>query len=249
MSHQPHCAARADNRRFYHGRVEKLFKAIRRGDIDVVRAVLDKDPTLIAAVRKPPPKKDTGQQPLGIALKTANYEIARLLLERGANVNFIEDESVDGRQPVLNDAIEAAIASALFTLPDPDEAAASLAVLRLMLELGADVTATHPDSGLTPLWWAAFRVQRRVPHGQGLKPRHVAGITEVFQTLLGAGADPDETIEWVRPRANPQETPWRTRTNLREYLIENSTGTYGKISRGLLAILENRRPDDADLEL
>ncbi|MEO3826315.1 hypothetical protein [Actinomadura sp. B10D3] len=41
--------------------MEKLFRAVRHGDIALVTELLDKTPTLVAAVRKPPPKKDAGQ--------------------------------------------------------------------------------------------------------------------------------------------------------------------------------------------
>jgi hypothetical protein len=168
--------------------MEKLFRAIRHGDIAIVTALLDKNPALVAAVRKPPPKKDAGQQPLGVALKTAQYRIAGLLLDRGADVDFIEDASVSGRQPVINDAVEAAIVDALRLNPTRDE---SLALLTRMLAAGADVTTPHPDTQRTVLGWAVFRVWRW--HKAELTPEQADALTPVLQALADAGADPDTT--------------------------------------------------------
>lgn len=213
--------------------MEKLFRAVRHGDVGVVTALLDKNPALVGAVRKPPPKKDAGQQPLGVALKTGKYEIARLLLDRGADVNFIEDASVDGRQPVVNDAVEAAVASGL--RKDPAAAAESLALLKLMVELGADVAAPYPDTGQPVLWWAVFRVQYR--RTGELSGDDVARLTPVFQTLVDAGADPDATNEWVGYYASG-EVASRERTSVRARLTRHLATAAPEPARGLLAILD-----------
>ena len=51
-------------------------------------AILDRKPELISCLAKAPPKKDHGQSPLMVAIKSDNLEVARLLLDRGADVNF-----------------------------------------------------------------------------------------------------------------------------------------------------------------
>ncbi|WTW95900.1 ankyrin repeat domain-containing protein [Streptomycetaceae bacterium NBC_01309] len=215
--------------------MEKLFRAVRHGDTAVVTALLDKNPALVAAVRKPPPKKDAGQQPLGVALKTGKYDIARLLLDRGADVNFIEAPDIDNRQPVVNDAVEAAVASALGR--NPAVGAESLAVLRLMLGRGADVTAPHPDTGRPVLWWAVFRVKYR--RWAALSADDTARLTPVFQALVEAGADADATGEWTTFHAGSGEVASRERTNVRAYLTGQLTGNAGEPARGLLAILDS----------
>ena len=68
--------------------MKKLFTAIRRGKLDEVAAILDKKPELIACLAKAPPKKDDGQSPLMVAIKSDHLEAAHLLLDRGADVNF-----------------------------------------------------------------------------------------------------------------------------------------------------------------
>ena len=91
--------------------MKKLFTAIRASNLEMVRQVIEKKPALVNCVAKQPPKKDDGQSPLQVALKTGNIAIANYLLDRGADVNFIEDESCCNawRTPVLHDAINCAV--------------------------------------------------------------------------------------------------------------------------------------------
>ena len=70
--------------------MKKLFTAIRQKDFEAVKALLDKKPELIACTAKQPPKKDDGQSPLQVALKTGSFDVADYLLDLGADVNFIE---------------------------------------------------------------------------------------------------------------------------------------------------------------
>lgn len=63
--------------------MKKLFTAIRQGKLDEVTAILDKKPELIACLAKAPPKKDDGQSPLMVAIKSDHLEAAHLLLDRG----------------------------------------------------------------------------------------------------------------------------------------------------------------------
>ena len=73
--------------------MKKLFTAIRASNLEMVRQVIEKKLALVNCVAKQPPKKDDGQSPLQVALKTGNIAIANYLLDMGADVNFIEDES------------------------------------------------------------------------------------------------------------------------------------------------------------
>lgn len=68
--------------------MKKLFTVIRQGKLDEVTRILDKNPDLISCLAVAPPKKDNGQSPLMVAIKSDNVEVANLLLERGADVNF-----------------------------------------------------------------------------------------------------------------------------------------------------------------
>lgn len=88
--------------------MKKLFTAIRQGKLDEVAAILDKKPELIACLAKAPPKKDDGQSPLMVAIKSDHLEAAHLLLDRGADVNFADTVNPYGSNfsaPIWYDAV------------------------------------------------------------------------------------------------------------------------------------------------
>ena len=133
--------------------MKKLFTSIRASDLEMVRQIIEKKPELVNCVAKQPPKKDDGQSPLQVALKTGNTAIANYLLDMGADVNFIEDESCcnSWRTPVIHDAINCAVMSCRWNTNDKnmgfkvfstkEKAAEALDVLKRMLDMGADVNA------------------------------------------------------------------------------------------------------------
>lgn len=90
--------------------MKRLFVAIRQGDLCMVQELLQKKPELVNWIAKQPPKKDDGQSPLQVALKSGNFAIAKYLLTQGADINFIETESCNNwKAPVIHDAINAAV--------------------------------------------------------------------------------------------------------------------------------------------
>ena len=101
--------------------MKKLFIAIRQKNIDEVSEILDRKPELVNCTSKESPKKDEGQSPLQIAIKTDNYDIAELLIKRGANVKFMEIESQneEWRKPVLHFAISAVVHNSRFAIYIP----------------------------------------------------------------------------------------------------------------------------------
>jgi hypothetical protein len=56
--------------------MKKLFLAIRHGDLELVKKIIEAKPELVDCTAKQPPKKDDGQSPLQVALKTEQHEIA-----------------------------------------------------------------------------------------------------------------------------------------------------------------------------
>ena len=149
--------------------MKKLFTAIRASDLEIVRQIIEKKPELVNCVAKKPPKKDDGQSPLQVALKTGNTAIANYLLDMGADVNFIEDETCCNawrtccnawRTPVLHDAINCAVMSCRWNTDDKylgfrefstkERSVEALGVLKKMLDMGADVKAldSYGNSGL-----------------------------------------------------------------------------------------------------
>ena len=90
--------------------MNKLFKDIRHSDIEAVRAAISKNAAVVNEVyNAKAPKKDIGQSPLQVAIKCGEFEIIELLLEKGADADFMEDPAlVPPRSvcmPVLHDAI------------------------------------------------------------------------------------------------------------------------------------------------
>lgn len=58
--------------------MKKLFKMIRQGNLEEIKRILEKKPDLIACTATAPPKKDDGQSPLMVAIKSDNLEAAHL---------------------------------------------------------------------------------------------------------------------------------------------------------------------------
>ena len=190
--------------------MKKLFTAIRASDLEMVKQIIEKKPELVNCVAKKPPKKDDGQSPLQVALKTGNTAIANYLLDMGADVNFIEDETCCNawRTPVLHDAINCAVMSCRWNIDDKymgcrefstkERAVEALDVLKRMLDMGADVNAldSYGNSGLNRF---ALQAKQILPsynyaeHREGNDRIFTAELHEdlrsVLQALKDAGAD------------------------------------------------------------
>lgn len=132
--------------------MQKTFKAVRSGDINTLRKILESKPNEIHAIAKQPPKKDDGQSLLQVALKTGKLEIANLLLDHHADVNFMESEDCcnEWRIPVLHDAIRCAIMNCRWNSMDyftkeyemystKERADQTYALLKRILDMGADI--------------------------------------------------------------------------------------------------------------
>ena len=191
--------------------MKKLFTAIRTSDLETLTQIIEKKPELVNCTAKQPPKKDDGQSPLQVALKTGNTAIANYLLDQGADVDFIEDESCcnQWRTPVLHDAINCAVMLCRWNTDDQymgfrvfstkERAEEGLAVLKRMLVMGADVNAldSYGNSGLNRF---ALQAKQILPsfnyaeHCEG-KDRVFTDelhedLKKVLQALKDAGADP-----------------------------------------------------------
>ncbi|MBQ1483002.1 MAG: hypothetical protein IIZ28_05460 [Erysipelotrichaceae bacterium] len=191
--------------------MKKLFTAIRTSDLETIKQIIEKKPELVNCTAKQPPKKDDGQSPLQVALKTGNTAIANYLLDQGADVDFIEDESCcnQWRTPVLHDAINCAVMLCRWNTDDKymgfrvfstkERAEKGLAVLKRMLDMGADVNALD-SYGNSCLNRFALQAKQILPsfnyteHREG-KDRIFTDelhedLKKVLQVLKDAGADP-----------------------------------------------------------
>lgn len=176
--------------------VKELFATIRnRRDANRgARDLLTRMPHLANAVAKAPPKQDDGQSPLQVALKTANYEIAELLLDLGADVNFQERPGTSTwTAPVLHDAIRAAVLIWAYSDGTDARTERALRVFQRVLALGADPNATD-SYGNSPLDRAMLDARQMLSGEPGF-PEAIAdsakrkGIEQVFMALRRAGAD------------------------------------------------------------
>jgi len=120
--------------------MKKLFKAIRHKDLDEVKAIIEKNPKLISCISTPPPKKDEGQSPLQVAVKTDAFDIAYYLIDKGADVNFMESEECGNtnRLPLLHDCIIGILISMCYGMKSAEISDRHLTLLKTLLERGAD---------------------------------------------------------------------------------------------------------------
>jgi ankyrin repeat protein len=107
-----------------------VFEASALGRTDRLRALLDDDPSLANAWT------DDGFQPLGLASFFGHAEAARLLVERGAEVNSASRNAM--KVMPLHSAVAA---------KDP---AVRYEIAKLLLDAGADANARQQDD-FTPL--------------------------------------------------------------------------------------------------
>lgn len=121
--------------------MNKIFKDIRNNHIDVVKAAIIKNPAIVnECFDGKSPKKDIGQSPLQVAIKCGKFEIIDLLLENGADVNFMEDPALvpphSTCMPVLHDAIIGAMDSILYQ--NYEDSKKYLSLIETLLIMGAD---------------------------------------------------------------------------------------------------------------
>ncbi len=154
--------------------MKKLFKAIKDRNIELVKQLIDSNPELVNCTAKQPPKKDDGQSPLQVALKAGAFDIAEYLINNGADLNFMEDESCcnEWRAPVIHDAINAAVMSSRWNINDQhmgfkvfsteENAITARRVLEKMLQLGSDINKLD-SYGISGIWRFCLQAKQILP--------------------------------------------------------------------------------------
>ena len=139
--------------------MQKTFQLLRRGDIEAVRQILDRKPEEVNAVSGDKPKRDQGQSLLQVAIKSGHLDIADLLIDRGADLNFIEEPTE--LNPFCKPVIQTAGGRAVFDCrrmikrwngqyemySSKEKADQSFKVFKKMLELGADISQKDSHGG------------------------------------------------------------------------------------------------------
>lgn len=168
--------------------IEVFFKTIRAFNYAEVKSLVESDSEYLTVCRSAPPKKDDGQSGLQVAFKVGAFDIAEYLIDKGANVNFIEESEInEWRAPVLHDCIRAAFYQMNIMKKDLDKFEKAFLLLKLMLAKGADPNATD-SFGNSCLIRAFLDAHQFIDH-PAATPRTVERSRQVFRELIRAGAD------------------------------------------------------------
>lgn len=150
-------------------------------------------PQLVNACSSSPPKKDDGQSPLQVAYKTGNYEIANYLISKGADVNFIEQSSInEWNAPAIHDCIRGVAFSTFSLVGNEQSFEIALQAFQNIIDNGACVNAedSYGNSCL-----ARAIVDTRQIIGREFTEEEssiiYAQYKRLFSVLLEAGADPE----------------------------------------------------------
>ncbi len=191
--------------------MKKFFDAIRKSDLNTVKELIEKKPELILSIARQP-KKDNGQSPLQVAIKSNNLEIANYLLDKGADVNFMEAEDClnDWRMPVLHDAIRCAVMHSRFNKYDirnelqvfhtKEEADNSYNILKRLLENGADISKKDSKGNSVlervvldarQVLPAFHRATNELAKNREITEEIKSDLSRIFKLLFEYGVDPN----------------------------------------------------------
>lgn len=196
--------------------MQVIFKEIVDGRADKVAERIVRDADLIALTATSPPKKYAGQSLLQVAIRSGQFMIASLLVDHGADVNFIDRDSPNGwSAPVLHDAVVAAVMRSRwlrtvnYSEDDPqwqlvhtqEQADEAFGAVRLLLDSGADVAALD-SYGNSLLGRAATTAAQILPTHRYNDPDWVdpkplndelaTDLSRIFDALYARGAEPSK---------------------------------------------------------
>ncbi|MCC8024064.1 MAG: ankyrin repeat domain-containing protein [Clostridium sp.] len=179
--------------------MNKLFKDIRHSDIEAVRAAISKNITAVNEVyNAKTPKKDIGQSPLQVAIKCGEFEIIELLLENGADSNFMEDPALvpphSVCMSVLHDAIIGVFSALCYKRYNHSEKYMNL--IKTLLENGANPNR-KTSSEMFPIGTAVNQAEiilERKDAYPDIQEITKTRLFEVLDLLIQYGADKEEWL-------------------------------------------------------
>ncbi len=190
--------------------IKTFFKAIADSDFNKVSELLNFDKEYLTVCNVAPPKKDDGQSGLQVAFKTGNFDIAKLLIEQGADINFIETSQVnEWTAPVLHDSIRATVFNSYTIQKDTTKFDKAFSLLQLMLKKKANPNATD-SYGNNCLHRAIMDSRQMIdnPSADLTNGILLQQLRKVFKELITAGADINSTNQ-KRPSAASLITNFR----------------------------------------
>ncbi len=177
--------------------IKIFFKAVSDGDINKISALLADNSAYLTVCNIAPPKKDDGQSGLQVAFKTGNFEIARLLIDKGADINFMETSEInEWTAPVLHDCIRATIFNSYTLQRDTKHFEKAFSLLELMLNKKANPKST--DSYGNNCLHRAILDARQMLDNPGTDFTNdilIKQLQRVFNVLIKAGADIQQSSE------------------------------------------------------
>jgi ankyrin repeat protein len=171
--------------------IKTFFKAIVDGDLKKVLELINSDNEYLTVCNVSPPKKDDGQSGLQVAFKLGEFEIARLLIEQGADINFIETSELnDWTAPVLHDCIRATIFNTYTLQKDTSMFDKAFSLLQLMLDKRANPNLID-SYGNNCLHRAILDARQMInnPNADITNGPLLQQLRKVFEALINAGAD------------------------------------------------------------
>ena len=180
--------------------MNKLFKEIRHGDIDAVQATISKNTAVVNEVYSAKaPKKDIGQSPLQVAIKCGEFEIIELLLEKGADPDFMEDPALvppgSVCMSILHDAIIGVFSTLCYKQYSHSEKYVSL--VKKLLESGADPNR-KTSSEIFPIGTAVYQAEMIISRKNAypdIQEITKESLFEVLDLLNQYGGDKEEWLE------------------------------------------------------
>lgn len=179
--------------------MNKLFKDIRHGDIEAVRAAIAKNVAVVNEVyNAKAPKKDIGQSPLQAAIKCGEFEIIDFLLEKGADCDFMEDPALvpphSVCMSVLHDAIIGVFATLCYKQYSHSEKYINL--IKILLENGANPNR-KTSAGVFPIGTAVNEAEMILERKSAYPDIQEITKKRLFETLdllIKYGADKEEWL-------------------------------------------------------
>lgn len=179
--------------------MNKLFKDIRHSDIEAVRAAISKNAAVVNEVyNAKAPKKDIGQSPLQVAIKCGEFEIIELLLEKGADADFMEDTALvpphSVCMSVLHDAIIGVFSALCYKHYSSSEKYKNL--IKALLENGANPNR-KTSSGMLPIGTAVNEAEMILERKSAYPDIQEITKQRLFETLdllIQYGADKEEWL-------------------------------------------------------